>query len=471
MRKFLKFVFSLNFLYIVIIAAECAAIIFLCLYLPAFMTLTAAFAVIWLLTVLCLIRILGRAASSEISCALALFVVVLPIAGAIIYLIASLRRKARGTLTLTDAAPTGALETAALSYCGTCAAGYERAVYFKSGGEYLTALIKEIERARRSVFLEYFILSRGKTFSALVSALKRAKDNGAEIKIIIDGLGSAFRSGRKEMKRLKDAGAEVRIFHRLTPFACPQLNYRDHRKIAAIDDRVAFTGGVNLADEYANIESPYGYWKDTGVAVYGAAAEIFGGMFLAVWNGSHEKRAPSRGKENCLPFFDRPSKTRFCEDAYAAAISAAREKVHVFTPYFCVGEKLNSALAFAAMRGVDVRVVLPHIPDKRYAFEVSKTFAAPLAERGVKFYEYTPGFMHAKSMVCDDSLFIGSYNFDFRSMRLNYENGVAFEGEIALQAERDFRECVRLSAPLREEKLSPPRRILRFFLKLFAPLM
>ena len=145
--------------------------------------------------------------------------------------------------------------------------------------------------------------------------------------------------------------------------------------------------------------------------------------------------------------------------------------MHIFTPYFCPSVKLASALEFAAMRGVDVRIIIPHIPDKKYAFELSKTCALPLAAKGVKFYEYTPGFMHAKSMVCDGQAFIGSYNFDFRSMRLNYECGVMFEGEICRQTESDFWDSLRLSAPLREGKLSPFRRFYRFILKLFAPLM
>ena len=153
-----------------------------------------------------------------------------------------------------------------------------------------------------------------------------------------------------------------------------------------------------------------------------------------------------------------------------AAISSARERVHIFTPYFCAGEKINAALSLAAMRGVDVRIIIPHIPDKKYAFELSCTCAAKLAGNGVKFYEYTPGFMHAKSMVCDDRVFIGTYNFDFRSLRLNFECGVIFEGGICEEIERDFADCMRLSLPFTPTKTTPFRSVYRFFLKLFAPL-
>ena len=178
------------------------------------------------------------------------------------------------------------------------------------------------------------------------------------------------------------------------------------------------------------------------------------------------------GAETCLPYYDSPpDKTGFCESAYSDAISKAERRVHIFTPYFCAGDGITDALEAAAARGVDVRIIIPHIPDKKYAFELSKSSAAPLIKKGVKFFEYTPGFMHAKSMIVDDILFIGSYNFDFRSMRLNYECGAMFKGGIAESAEKDFWECLRLSSPLTENKISLMRKAYRFLLNLFAPLM
>lgn len=472
MRNFPKFIFSLNFLYILLIAAETAAIIFLCLYLPAFMPVAAAFAAVWIISLIAVISVAGRDGSPEINCALALLVIALPVAGALIYALSIHGKKEWGTLTVTDAEPADGLESAAYECCGVSGVGYDSAEYFACGEEYFSRFFKEIEKAKKSVYLEYFIFCRGQIFSHLVSSLKIAKENGAEIKIIVDGIGSAFKAGRRDLKRLKAIGAEVKVFHRLTPLIHSRLNYRDHRKIATVDGEVAFTGGINISDEYANIDSPLGYWKDTGVAVYGAAAKVLEGMFLSVWNGSYTMQNPEGGKHRCLPFYDSPPcRAGFCENAYAAAISAAKKCVHIYTPYFCASDKTAAALEFAAMRGVDVRVIIPHIPDKKYAFELSKTAALPLIAKGVRFYEYTPGFMHAKSMVCDGSLFIGSYNFDFRSMRLNYECGIMFRGEMRDRAERDFWESLRLSAPIVGERVSRPRRAYRFILKLFAPLM
>lgn len=471
MRNLTKILFSLNFLYIIIIAAETVAIIFLCLYIPAFMSVAAVFLFVWIITLITVFSVARRASSTEVNFALVLMVTALPVVGAIIYAVFSRRRRECGTLTMHGCKPQTQLENASLYYCGTSGANYDKAQYFKNGEEYFTSLFREIEKAEKYVYLEYFIISRGKIFTRLLSVLKTAKQRGAEIKIIADGVGCAFKAGRREFKTLKSAGAQIKIFNRLVPFLSSRLNLRDHRKIAVIDGKVAFTGGINVADEYANIDSPYGYWKDTGVAVYGSAAKVFEGMFLSLWNGSCVIKIPEKGELRCLPFYDSPSaRAGFCESAYMHAISSAKHRIHIFTPYFCTSEKLACALEFAARRGVDVRVIVPHIPDKKYAFELTKTYALPLMASGVKFYEYTPGFMHAKSIVCDDSVFIGTYNFDFRSMRLNYECGIMFEGKMCEQVERDFWESLRLSAPM-NEKVTPPRALWRFFLKLFAPLM
>lgn len=465
-------IFTKNFLYILLIAAEIAAIIFLCLSIPALLPAAAAFAGVWLFTAVTVTVIISRGPSPEINCALALLAIVLPVAGGVIYFIVTAKRYSYGALRVESDDKRGGIFAAARTLCGTCAADYDRAVYLKSGEEYFDLLFREIAGAKKSVYLEYFILGRGEIFSRLLSALAAAHKRGAEIKIIADGVGSAFRIGRKELKLLKAAGAEVKIFHRITPFPRAKLNFRDHRKIAAIDGKTAFTGGINLADEYANLKSPYGYWKDTGVAVYGGAAAQFEAMFLSVWRGEYSARAPAGGARVCLPFCDSPPMHNgFCENAYINAISNAKRRVHVFTPYFCVSEKTASALSFAAMRGVDVKIIIPHVPDKKYAFELTKACALPLLKRGVKFYEYVPGFMHAKSMICDDELFIGSYNFDYRSMRLNYECGVMLCGEETADAERDFNECLSLSAPLSDEKPPFPRRALRFFIRLLSPIM
>ena len=464
--------FNLNFIYLILIAAEIAAIIFLCIFLPSYIPVTAvAFSICWILNLVGAIVAYCKGASPEISCSVILMIIALPIAGALVYLISAMSKRGHGTLKITGAATVSGDEKAVNKLCGTGGACYEKAVYLSSGDEFFSLLFNEIDKAEKCVCLEYFIVHRGKIFSRLLQALRSANENGARIMFIIDGIGSAFKIGRREIKLIRSTGASVKVFHRLKPLFYTGLNNRDHRKIAVIDGRVAFTGGFNIGDEYANISSPFGYWKDTGVAIYGEAAKVFEGMFFSVWNGEHETKIEDSGNGRCIPFFDRPPYlSGVAENLYMTAISSARERVHIFTPYFCAGEKINAALSLAAMRGVDVRIIIPHIPDKKYAFELTGTCAAQLMESGIKFYEYTPGFMHAKSMVCDDRAFIGSYNFDFRSLRLNYECGVIFSGEICDEIERDFCDSMRLSMPLLPAKVAPFRSVYRFFLKLLAPL-
>ena len=468
--RILKIVFSLNFLYILLIAAQVAAIIFLCLFVPSVIPLAAAYAGTFLLSAITAAVLLVRGGGSEAKCAWFVLIAGLPVAGSVIYLLATARGRRCGILKV-NAGTLGDISACAGDMCGTCAAGYDRAIYFRDGLALFERLFSEIKRAKLRVYVEFFIICRGRIFDLFLAALRQAKQNGTEIKVLVDGVGSAFKLRRKDVNRLKETGAEVKVFHRITPFPRSRLGFRDHRKIVTIDGKLAFTGGVNLADEYANINSPYGYWKDTGVAVFGSVAKIFEGMFEAMWNGSAEIPFEGVGENFCLPYCDSPPEKGFCEELYVHKISAATKRVHIMTPYFCVSEKLAGALEFAARRGVDVKVLLPHIPDKPYAFELSKACAHMLEPSGVKFYEFTPGFMHAKTLICDSEVFLGSYNFDFRSMRLNYECGIMFNGSICDEVEYDFLDCLSRSQPLTEGKISHARRFSRFILKLFAPLI
>lgn len=468
--RFLKLVFSLNFLYLLLIAAQVVAIIFFCLYVPAVIPLAAAYAGAWIFSAITACVLLTRNGGAETKCAWFLLIAAIPFAGALLYLIATAKNRPYGALKIAGPAlsPMGAC---AHGLCGTCEAGYDNAVYFPDGVKMFEAMFGEIKKAKMSVCIEFFIVSAGKIFDLFIDAVETAVRNGAQVRMIIDGFGSAFKLRRKDLKRIEGAGVQVKVFHKLIPLPRSRLNLRDHRKIVTVDGKVAFTGGINLADEYANISSPYGYWKDTGVAVYGTAAQVFEGMFEAMWQNGFQRKLEGGGKYLCLPYCDTPPAKGFCEELYVKLISAARERVHILTPYFCLSEKISGALEFAARRGVDVKVILPHIPDKPYAFELSKATAALMEPCGIRFFEFTPGFLHAKSLICDDNVCLGSYNFDFRSMRLNYECGIMFQGLICDQAERDFLNCLALSAPMTEGRISPAKRFSRFILRLFAPLI
>lgn len=464
MRKLTRYIFNINFLYILLIAAQVAAIVFLCVCLPAFLPTVFAVITVWALSAATAALILSRAdGDAEIRCVWLALIMALPVAGAVICLICAVNKKRRGVL-LYDGGDGTKFP------CGTAEAGYDDAVYFPSGAEFFSAVLAEMERAKDRIYIEFFIIGRGRIFERTLATLKRAAERGVKIRIIADGFGSAFKAGRREFGALKKI-AEVKVFHPIVPLPLSRLNIRDHRKIVTVDGRAAFTGGINLADEYANITSPYGYWKDSGVAVYGGAAKVFEGMFLSMWNNEQTIEPPKDGKYSCLPYCDSPPGRSFCENAYLQAIYGAKRRVHAMTPYFGVSEKLSAALAFAAARGVEVKIIIPHIPDKRYAFTLSRASAAEVEESGVRFYEYTPGFLHAKCLICDDEVFLGSYNLDSRSMRYNYECGIMFRGEITEDAERDFCECLALSAPLSARRSPLRRHLSRLFIRIFAPLI
>lgn len=473
MRNVSKIFFKLNFWIIILIAAQVAAIIFLCLYIPSFLPLAAVSAIVWALSAISAAVLFTRNGAPEVKCVWFVIITALPVAGALIYLLASVKSKPYGILTVSDAESTGTARAANI-LSGTADVGYESAEYFPTGADFFKSAFSAISDAKKSVYIEFFIIGRGRIMTEFTEAMKKALKNGAQVKILLDGVGSAFKLGKRDLKRLKKAGAEVKIFHKLLPLAHSKINLRDHRKIITVDGKIAFTGGINLADEYANLTSPYGYWKDTGVVIRGSAAKIFEGMFLSMWFGKYEMKSPKAAvneKFHCLPFYDSPPKRAFCEDAFVSEICRTQTRVHIMTPYFCLSDKMLSALTFTARRGVDVKVIIPHVPDKKYAFAVSKAFAHLAAHSGVKVYEYTPGFMHAKAVICDDNVFLGSYNFDFRSTHFNYECGVIFGKEICETVEKDFAECLALSKETALGKNADKKSLKRFLLRFFSPLI
>lgn len=463
MRNFSKFVFSLNFLYIVLIAAETAAIIFLCLYIPAFMPAAFALAAIYLISATACLFVAAGKSGGELKTNWLVLIVLLPVAGAVIYFIAhaKIRNKTR-TFTINKSEVLPQISFDELTYIG-------------EGETFFNLMFDKISAAKRTVFIEFFIIGKGEIFNRFFNAVSIAAKNGAEIKIMTDGIGSAFKCSKKDLKKLKNAGAEIKVFHKLSPLSPSLLNLRDHRKIAVIDGETAFTGGFNLSDEYANIKSPYGFWKDSGAMICGKAAKAFEGMFKAVWHGEYNLSMPELKEQTCgiTPFCDNPpALSKVGENTFTSAIFGAKSKIYILTPYFCAGEKVEAALEYAAKRGADVKIIIPHIPDKKYAFELSKARAQKLQKSGVKIYEFTPGFMHAKCVICDGVAFVGSYNLDFRSFNLNYECGFFTKHKpFVSDAEKDFLSCLALSKKL---SAAPPNicvRILRFILNFLAPLM
>ena len=310
--------------------------------------------------------------------------------------------------------------------------------FLKIGEEMYASLIKDVQEAKQYVFIEFFIINESSyMWNNLKNILVEKANQGVDVRIIYDGMGSLSCTSNDFVEKLNAHGVKCRIFSPVKPFISSYHNNRDHRKIVVIDGKCAYTGGINIADEYINKKSRFGHWKDSAVRLTGDAVEGFAFLFLKMWNlltndkveYSHyiaNLDSDSDTKGFLAPFDDNPlDNESVTKNVYLHMIDNAKKYIFISTPYLILDDDLSDSLKFAAKRGVDVKITMPHIPDKWYAFALARTYYPELIKAGVKIYEYTPGFVHAKSTVSDDvRAFVGSANYDFRSLYLHYECGV-----------------------------------------------
>lgn len=360
--------------------------------------------------------------------------------------------------------------------------------YFPLGEDKMEALVRELESAKKFIFMEYFIINMGSVWEEILNILAKKAAEGVEVRLMYDGTLSLVALPHNYPSQLAKLGIKCKVFSPIYPFVSVAYNNRDHRKVVVIDGRVAFTGGVNLADEYMNRKEVYGHWKDTAVEVKGEAVYGFTLMFLQMWNMTGIQKdldtylAQCNKKEKdaagvVIPFGDSPlDHENVGEMVYLDIINRAQRYVYIMTPYLVLDNELITALTFAAKRGVDVRILLPHIPDKKYAFALAKTHYPQLLRAGVKLYEYTPGFVHAKEFVSDDvRAVVGTINLDYRSLYLHFECGIYMEGVDAVSdIIKDFEECIDISMMVTEETIKNTSiwyKISGPILKLIAPLM
>ncbi len=455
---------------------------------------------------------------------LAWIVVILmfPLFGAAVYLIfcgnhisESSRKKMSSITTITESAaercddvldalaecdPDAARQSAYIRNTALCPPYRDTAAtYYPSGEAMLEPLLAALESAERYIFLEYFIIEEGEFWNKIHEVLRRKVAAGVDVRVIYDDMGCITTLDKNFAKTLNAEGIRCRVFHKFIPILSAHQNNRDHRKICVIDGVCAFTGGINLADEYINAIDRFGYWKDTAVGLRGRAAWSFTVMFLTMWdylNLYENKKSPEDGSSSAERYAEyRPSPEEFAkydgtgfvqpytdnpldgepvgENVYLGMIGAARDYVWIMTPYLIIDEPMEQALCRAAMSGVDVRIVTPGIPDKKVVYENTKSYYPNLLAHGVKIYEFTPGFLHAKTFLCDDRCAtVGSVNLDYRSLYLHFECGVWMVGADCLGDIRtDFEETFARSAQVTEEKCGRMRRLWRGVLELLAPLM
>lgn len=359
--------------------------------------------------------------------------------------------------------------------------------YYPLGDAMYPDMLTDLRAAKKTIYLEYFIIEPGEMWQSIVDILAQKVREGLDVRVMYDDLGSISTFNFSNALALEKLGIRCATFNPLLALK-GTANYRDHRKMLIVDNAVAYSGGVNLADRYINREHPYGHWKDTGFRLTGAPVRSFTHMFLTFWNAfSLQKEEPmpmppaAAAAEPAaqdgwvLSYYDSPLNSEATSNRlYIDLLSQATDYAWFFTPYLMLGDDLLDAMLAAAQRGVDVRIIMPGIPDKKLIFRMSRSFYQVLLTGGVKIYEYTPGFVHAKSLVCDDrAATVGTVNLDYRSLFLHFENNSLFyRGSIVARVKEDFlatqSQCRAVEAC--DMKRYSRRWIVDGVLRIFAPL-
>ena len=359
--------------------------------------------------------------------------------------------------------------------------------YYPLGEEVFKEMLKELKKAKEFIFFEYFIVTPGKMWNSILEILEEKANSGVDVRVMYDDMGCISTLDSAYYKELRKKKIKCIPFNRLNPIAGIIMNNRDHRKILVIDGKVAFSGGINIADEYINIGSKYGHWKDNGIKVVGDAVWNYTVMFLTMWN-SYKKEDKDYFKFKydfknrkinngfVVPYGETPLDDEVTgEDIYLNIINQANKYVYIFTPYLIIDTDMINALVLAAKRGVDVRIVIPGVPDKKIVYTLSESYITPLVKGGVKIYKYSPGFIHAKVFVSDDLVAtVGTINMDYRSLYLHFECGCYIEGaDVIKDIKKDVEETIDKSHLVTKKEANPGliKAVWQAVLRLFAPLM
>lgn len=371
---------------------------------------------------------------------------------------------------------------AAVLYGGT------KTEYFPTGEAFAARYLRDLEGAKKYIFLEYFIVANGAFLSSVLAILERKVKEGVEVRMMYDDIGSVGRVNVNFARSLRKRGIKCVKFNPFVPVVSEVHNNRDHRKITVIDGIIGYTGGLNFADEYVNLTHPYGYWKDNAVRLEGAGVRSLILMFLQLYNvrGKEvEDFSPYlpreyefyEGEGYVQPYGDGPRpfyRRSLGEDVYINILNSAKHYVYIATPYLIIDYRMREALILAAQRGVDVRILMPGIPDKKLVFALSRSNYYALVKGGVKIYSYTKGFVHAKSFVADDEVaVVGTINLDYRSFLFHFEDAVLmYKAKAVQQLKEDLQASYDESRPVTEQEAKKNAVTRGFYelLKIFAPL-
>ena len=366
------------------------------------------------------------------------------------------------------------------------------AEYFQVGEDMFPVLVKELSKAKHYIFIEYFIINDGVMWQTILKILERKAAQGVDVRLIYDGFGCLSTLPTKYYEKIAAKGIKSMVFNPFRPIVNIIQNNRDHRKICVIDGCTGFTGGINLSDEYINQKERFGHWKDTAVMLKGEAVWNMTVMFLHMWQivnnipdevryeyyrPHHFHPEPFTGEGYIQPFSDSPLDAEVVgESVYLNIINRAREYVYICTPYLIIDNEMITALSLAAKSGVDVRIMTPGIPDKKIVNMLTHSYYEQLLEAGVRIFEYQPGFLHAKSFVCDDEVaVVGTINLDYRSLYLHFEDGVwMYANPVVLDVKQDFMEALPYCREMdisfcRNQKLAV--RAMQSLLRVVAPML
>ncbi len=487
------------------VLAIIGAVIACCIYIPHFYILC------YLTEIGCIIRIISSDDNPDYKVPWMLFVLVLPIAGFMLYFLfysRKLRKKFTVRMTelkkeayqrddssavqmLEDEDITAAAQAKMLTkISSSCVFTNTKQRYFSLGDEMLEPILSDLEKAESFIFIEYFIIEEGKFWNSILEILENKASQGVDVRVLYDDIGCMSTLSGNYSKKLRSLGIKATPFSRLRGNADGEFNNRSHRKILVIDGKVGYTGGVNIADEYINEVRRFGHWKDTGIRLEGEAVWELTRLFLTDY-GINVKAPPSniglclypeqgqiKTEGFIVPFGDGPSpiyEHRVGKSVIRNMLNCATKYMYMTTPYLIIDNELCMCIENAAMRGVDVRIIVPHIPDKKLVFGMTRSFYPRLMKAGVKIYEYTPGFIHAKSYICDDKYaMIGTINLDYRSLVHHFENGVwMYKCSSISDLKSDIESTLEKSQLIEQDDLKTGIiiRFIRSLVRIFAPML
>lgn len=359
------------------------------------------------------------------------------------------------------------------------------AVYFKSGESMFKDMLKELETAKHFIYLEYFIVEKGQFWNSILDILKRKVKEGVDVRILYDDIGSISTFSLHNNYFLKKDGIHIASFNPIK-FIKLSLNNRDHRKMMIIDNRIVYSGGINIADEYINTKVRFGYWKDIGFKLKGEATLSYTHMFVLFWNAYSSNKIDEHAlykdnypsyetNEHVISYYDSPGNEEAISNKLMIdLLGQATKYAYFYTPYLILNDPLKEAFIQAAQRGIDVQIIIPGIPDKKLVYLLTKKYAEELVDKGVKVYVYKDGFIHAKAALIDDKICsIGSVNLDYRSLYLHFENNTVFyESSILKPLKEDFLNIRSQSniMPKKDKKDNVIKRILISIIDLISPL-